>query len=46
MLKYGMFLFIPAVFFFARGLNRKNDYLRFGHGLWHLLCGFAFYYFY
>jgi predicted membrane channel-forming protein YqfA (hemolysin III family) len=30
--------------FFINGLNRKNDYLRINHGLWHLFAGVAHYY--
>jgi predicted membrane channel-forming protein YqfA (hemolysin III family) len=35
-LKKGIIYIIPAFFFFARGLNEHEDYLRINHGLWHI----------
>lgn len=29
--------------FFINGLDEKNDYLRFNHGLWHMFAGLAHY---
>ncbi len=40
----GMFFMTVAMFFFVRGLDDENDYLRYNHGLWHLFVGFAFYF--
>eukprot|EP01133_Synstelium_polycarpum_P008409 gene8409-9890_t len=41
---YGAICFVIAGFFFARGLDDDNDYLRLNHGIWHLFIGFAFYF--
>lgn len=30
--------------FFIHGLVEKNDYLRFNHGMWHVMAGFTFFY--
>ncbi|GAM23954.1 hypothetical protein SAMD00019534_071290, partial [Acytostelium subglobosum LB1] len=41
---YGVGTLLVAAFFFARGLDDENDYLRINHGIWHLLVGFAFWF--
>jgi hypothetical protein len=46
MLKYGLNLLIPAIYFFIKGLDDENDYLRINHGMWHLFIGIAFFYLY
>eukprot|EP01132_Coremiostelium_polycephalum_P004767 gene4767-5947_t len=41
---YGLLCLMVAVFFFIRGLDDDNDYLRINHGIWHLFIGFSFYF--
>jgi predicted membrane channel-forming protein YqfA (hemolysin III family) len=42
----GLAFMAIALFFFVRGLDDDNDYLRFNHGLWHLFVGISFYFLY
>ncbi|EGC32626.1 hypothetical protein DICPUDRAFT_38112 [Dictyostelium purpureum] len=41
---YGIGFFFVAAFFFVRGLDDDNDYLRINHGIWHFFIGVAFYF--
>ncbi|KAN0011855.1 hypothetical protein ACTFIU_007426 [Dictyostelium citrinum] len=41
---YGFGFFGVAAFFFARGLDDNNDYLRINHGIWHFFIGISFYF--
>eukprot|EP01112_Ceratiomyxa_fruticulosa_P009646 TRINITY_DN2525_c0_g1_i1.p1 TRINITY_DN2525_c0_g1~~TRINITY_DN2525_c0_g1_i1.p1 ORF type:complete len:232 (+),score=23.99 TRINITY_DN2525_c0_g1_i1:219-914(+) len=42
--RIGLLLLVVAVFFFVRGLDDDNDYLRINHGLWHFFIGLSFYF--
>lgn len=37
---------VIAGYFFYKGLDDLNDYLRLNHGLWHFFAGIAIYLFY
>lgn len=37
---------VIAGYFFYKGLDDANDYLRLNHGLWHFFAGIAIYFFY
>jgi predicted membrane channel-forming protein YqfA (hemolysin III family) len=41
----GACFIVVAFFFFARGLDEDNDYLRLNHGLWHVFSSIAFHFF-
>ena len=38
-LKRGGGMLLIAIFFFIRGLDENQDYLRINHGMWHCLAG-------
>ena len=40
----GVSIMTFAVYFFIRGLDDKNDFLRLNHGLWHCCCGLSSFY--
>ena len=44
--KKSVYLLAICIFCFSRGLNRKQDYLRIFHGLWHLFLGINSFYFF
>ena len=44
MLGKSSFLTLIGVYFFMKGLNEFDDYLRFNHGMWHMLAGIASWY--
>lgn len=41
----GFFTALLGIFFFQRGLDDENDYLRYNHSLWHAFAGLATYFF-
>lgn len=41
----GTILLIIAIYFFIKGLDDENDWIRLNHGLWHTFGSFSFYYF-
>lgn len=41
----GILFLSIAIFFFVRGLDDANDWIRLNHGLWHFFMSFAFYFF-
>ena len=40
----GLVLTLIGIHFFLKGLDEFDDYLRFNHGMWHLLGGMASFY--
>ncbi|KNC46015.1 uncharacterized protein AMSG_00133 [Thecamonas trahens ATCC 50062] len=42
-LRLGIALVLIAFFFFSRGLDEDNDWIRLNHGLWHVFISLAFY---
>ena len=41
--KVGLAIVAVAAFFFSRGLDEDNDWIRLNHGLWHFFIALAFY---
>lgn len=45
-IRKALFFLVIAFYCFARGLDDKNDYLRFWHGCWHFFGAIGLFYFY